>query len=265
MEATSSSVQTSVALVICDWAGSLIDFGSHAPVEVILTLFQERGVPVSIAQAREPMGAAKRDHIAKILAMPEVADRWQTRFGAAPCEADVDALYADFLPLQKEILAKHSVAIPGAAETFKWLHERNIPIGSSTGYTRELMEIVLPIAREQGIDPDYCVTSDVVQRGRPAPDMIHKIMADAGVTDPKLVVKVDDTPVGIAAAKNAGCIAVGLAATGNELGLTLEEFNALEPGDREQRLAKVRKLFEDAQADYVIDSIADLPGLLATI
>ncbi|QDU75926.1 Phosphonoacetaldehyde hydrolase [Bremerella volcania] len=265
MEPTNTAIETSARLVIFDWAGTMIDFGCQAPVEVLLALFEQRGVPVSTAQAREPMGAAKRDHIAAILAMPEVADRWEARFGARPVEADVDAIYADFLPLQKQILSQHAGAIPGAVEVLNQLHEQGIQIGSTTGYTRELMDVLLPFAISQGITPDYVLTSDEVAQGRPAPDMIQKIMSLSGITDPAQVVKVDDTPVGITAGKRAGCVTVALAASGNELGLTQAEFETLSPEERHEKLEPIRVIFREAEADFVIDTIADLPAILPQI
>lgn len=42
-------------------------------------------------------------------------------------------------------------------------------IGSSTGYTQELMEIVAPIAALRGYAPDVMVCADDVPAGRPAP------------------------------------------------------------------------------------------------
>lgn len=265
MESTNTAIQTSARLVVFDWAGTMLDFGSQAPVEVLLALFEQSGVPVTTAQAREPMGAAKRDHIAAILAMPEVAGRWEAKFGAKPVEADVDAIYADFLPLQKQILSQHAEAIPGAVDVLNQLREQSIQIGSTTGYTRELMDVLLPFATRQGIVPDYVLTSDEVPQGRPAPDMIQKIMSLAGITNPAEVVKVDDTPVGIAAGKRAGCVTVALAASGNELGLTQAEFEALSADQRHAKLEPIRAIFHEAQADYVIDTIADLPAILAQI
>ncbi|MBA2113634.1 phosphonoacetaldehyde hydrolase [Bremerella alba] len=265
MVPTNSAIQTSARLVIFDWAGTMIDFGCQAPVEVLLALFQQRGVPVTTAQAREPMGAAKRDHIAAILAIPEVATRWETKFGALPMEADVDAIYADFLPLQKTILSQHAGAIPGAADVLTQLRQQDIQIGSTTGYTRELMDVLLPFAADQGISPDYVITSDEVPQGRPAPDMIQKIMSLSGITDPSQVVKVDDTPVGIAAGKRAGCVTIGVAASGNQLGLTQAEYDALSADQRDALLEPVRAIFREAQADFVIDTLADLPSILAQI
>jgi phosphonoacetaldehyde hydrolase len=259
------SCSTQVKLVIFDWAGTIIDFGCQAPVIVLQRLFDLQGVPITDAEARGPMGVAKRDHIEAILAMSSVHERWADRFGAAPCVADLDRLYHDFLPLQKSILAEYSQPIPGAREVFEQLKAAGITIGSTTGYTRELMEIVVPIAASYGLSPDVVVTSDEVPRGRPAPDMIQKVMRFAEVIDPAEVVKVDDTIVGIEAAANAHCRSVAVIGSGNSLGLTELQYLELTEVERESLSSPVRQQFEQAGADYVIDTVADLMEVLEII
>jgi len=158
-----------ISAVVFDWAGTTIDYGSCAPATVFQEIFLRRGICVTEAQARLPMGAAKRDHIAAIAAMHAVRTQWTDRYGAPPAVADVDALYAEFLPLQREILAQHTELIPGTLETFQWLQTNEVSIGSTTGYTRSLMEVVIPAAHAQGFRPDSIICSDDVRAGRPAP------------------------------------------------------------------------------------------------
>src|SRR5579863_9680182 len=108
-----------LSAVIFDWAGTVVDHGSRAPVAALQEVFAQAGVPVTVAEARLSMGIAKRDHIHAILGLPRVAQAWQLRHGAAPREADVNALYADFLPMQIECLGRFSgviAGVPGTAE-----------------------------------------------------------------------------------------------------------------------------------------------------
>ena len=79
-----------------------------------------------------------------------LASRWANVKGAEATEDDIDRMYNDFLPLQKEVLGQHCDMIPRAVDTFRWCVDHQIRVGSSTGYTRELMEMVLPIARKAG-------------------------------------------------------------------------------------------------------------------
>lgn len=256
---------TRVKLVVFDWAGTIIDFGSQAPVIVLQKLFDLQGVPISIAEARGPMGVAKRDHIEAILGMDAVCERWEGRFGSAPTIADRNRLYEEFLPLQKSIMAEHSQPIRGAREVFERLRSAGITIGSTTGYTRELMGIVVPTAAAYGLSPDIVVTSDEVPRGRPAPDMIQEVMRLAEVTDPAEVVKVDDTIVGIEAAANAHCRSVAVIGSGNSLGLSEQAYLKLSESERESLLSPLRRQFEQAGADFVIDTVADLMEVLEII
>ena len=105
-----------IRAVIFDWAGTTVDYGSRAPTQVFIELLRRRGVAITVAEARGPMGRAKHDHIAALLAMPRVADVWRQVHGTTPGAGDVQRLYAEFLPMQKEALLRHADVIPGVPE-----------------------------------------------------------------------------------------------------------------------------------------------------
>jgi phosphonoacetaldehyde hydrolase len=174
-------------------------------------------------------------------------------------------MYDDFLPLQKEILSQGSSVIPGIPQAIAELRQRGIRIGSTTGYTRELMEIVIPIAAAEGYEADVVVCSDEVSAGRPAPWMNTLAAEKLGVYPFGRIVVVDDTPVGIEAAKNGGMIAVAVSLTGNALGLSEAEIQCLAEPELQKRLLRIEKEFRSIGADYVILSVAELPMLLSRL
>jgi phosphonoacetaldehyde hydrolase len=219
-------------------------------------------VEITADEAREPMGRAKRDHIATVAAGPRVAAAWRERHGSDCSDADIDAMYADFLPLQKQVLSRSSDVIPGVAAAVAELRAMAARIGSSTGYTRELMDVVEPIAAGQGYAPDCTCTADEVAAGRPAP-LLNQLAAERlGVSLSPQVVVVDDTLVGIEAGLRSGCTTIGVSRTGNLLGLTLAETNALSDDELQARLAAITATLLEAGAHHVIESVADLPELL---
>ena len=73
-----------IRAILFDWAGTTVDHGSRAPVEVFLEVFRRAGVEISAAEARGPMGRAKRDHLEALLALPRVAAAWHTQTRPAP-------------------------------------------------------------------------------------------------------------------------------------------------------------------------------------
>ena len=139
--------------VVFDWAGTVIDHGSLAPMGVFVEVFGEFGVAISVEEARIPMGMAKRPHIAAILALPRVAAAWQAAHGQPAGEADIDALYDMFVPRNRAIAAKYADVIPGVAETVRECRALGLKIGSTTGYTRDIMAEILPVAEAQGFAP----------------------------------------------------------------------------------------------------------------
>ncbi|MCH2181072.1 MAG: phosphonoacetaldehyde hydrolase [Mariniblastus sp.] len=265
MEMSQKPNPNTVAAIIFDWAGTMVDYGSRAPATVFQRVFEQEGVPITAGQAREPMGMAKREHIATITQMPEVADRWIEKFGSPASDEDVDRMYHDFLPLQKSVLSDHSDMIPGAVETFRWCLENGIKVGSSTGYTHELMEVVSPLAAAAGYQPEVILCAEDAPQGRPAPWLIFECAKRLGVYPARRIVKVDDTIVGIEAGCNAGTWTVGVTRSGNLVGLSEAEFDALPESDQQQRLADASGAMFDAGADFVIESVKEIPELVDKI
>jgi phosphonoacetaldehyde hydrolase len=69
---------------------------------------------------------------------------------------------------------------------------------------------------------------------------------------------VDDTQPGIEEGKSFGSWTVGVAVSGNTLGLSLEELNAL-PEEEAARLKNAARIkMQEMKPDFVIDSVADL-------
>jgi phosphonoacetaldehyde hydrolase len=245
-------------LVIFDWAGTMVDFGCRAPIAALLEAFGRRGVRLDEPTARADMGKAKADHVRALLARPEVAAAWTAANGAAPCEDDVTALMADLGPLMRDAAAEAAELIPGAAVAVAALRAGGLKVASSTGYTREMMAPVLLKAAEQAYEPDHLVCAGETPQGRPSPLMIYKACAELGVWPLSRVVKVDDAEAGIAEGRAAGCFTVGVSASGNGVGLSRAEFAALEPADRQARLAAAERNLRTAGADLVIETVADL-------
>lgn len=248
--------------VVFDWAGTTIDFGSFAPMGVFVEAFRRFGIETTIEEARGPMGAPKWDHINAMMQLPSVIDQWRERHGAAPATADVDRVYEVFVPMNEEVVADYATLVPGTRQTVDWLRGRGMKIGSTTGYTRSIMERVLPLAAEQGYVPDNLVCADDLPEGRPGPLMMYKCFVDLVVYPPAAVIKVDDTEPGIAEGVAAGCVTVGVALSGNAVGRTPEELSAMSEEEIEPLRAAATDLLKAAGADHVIDTIADLPALV---
>lgn len=263
MRTNGQDERSAIKAVLADLAGTTVDFGSCAPAGAFVELFARHGVKVTTADARGPMGIHKRDHIRTMLDMPGVSEQWSRVHGKAWAEQDLDALYAEFIPMTLEALPRYTQVIPGVVETVDKLHEQGIPIGVSTGYNNEMLDIVLTKAAEGGFVPDAAVCAADVSRGRPAPWMIFRLMESLDACPPSAVIKVGDTIADIEAGLNAGVWTVGVTQTGNLVGLTQAEWNALDQAERQRCTAEAERRFLAAGAHYVLDSFADLPDLIA--
>jgi phosphonoacetaldehyde hydrolase len=251
--------------VVFDWAGTVVDHGSLAPMGVFVEAFAAFGVAITIDEAREPMGIAKRPHVAALLAMPRIGEEWRRVHGHLPAEADVDDVYDVFVPKNIAVAARYADLVPGAAETARSLRALGMKIGTTTGYTREIMNEIAPVAARQGFTPDCIVCTGDAPDGRPTPFLLYRVFLDLAVWPAAACVKVDDTEVGIAEGLNAGSWTVGVSVTGNVFGLSLADTNALPAAEFQTRRAAAAGRLAAAGAHYVIDGVADLMPIVAQI
>ncbi len=251
--------------VVLDWAGTTVDYGCMAPVATFMQAFEETGVPITVAEARAPMGMPKWQHIQAITRDEAVAARWAAVHGKRPDDSDVDTLYQRFLPLQVQTVEQHSDMIPGVIETIAALRGRGMAIASTTGYPREVMDVVLRVAKEQGYEPDATVCAGDTPAGRPGPFMALQALIKLSISPVEAVVKIGDTVVDIEEGLNGGMWSVGVSVTGNEVGLSAGEYAAL-PVDKQRRLAAVAtERLAAAGAHYVVDSLGDVLPVLDLI
>lgn len=115
------------------------------------------------------------------------------------------------------------------------LHEKKHQIGLTTGFAREIVDIIVSAMRWDSGIIDTVVAGDEVEHGRPEPDQILAVMEKLGVTDKSAVISSGDTEADVRSAQAAGVTSVGVL-TGH---LTREQFESL-------------------GADHVLDSSANL-------
>lgn len=238
-----------VTAVILDWAGTTVDHGSLAPVRTLQKLFAARGIQVTEEEARRDMGIHKKDHIRALL---------RAKTGGPPDESEVEGFFAEFIPMQMDCLAAYSAVIEGVPETVGRLRARGIQIGSTTGYTRPMLDLLLARAASQGYSPDCALCPDDTIAGRPWPWMCYLNAIRLRTYPMHTMIKIGDTVSDIEEGLNAGMWTVGIARTGNMIGLTADEFAALPPAEQAGRLETARRKLREAGAHYVIDSVSGL-------
>lgn len=244
-----------IKAVIFDWAGTTIDYGCFAPVKGFIDGFKSIGIDISNEMARKPMGLLKLDHTRAIAAMlPEPISEEQIMKAYKTFE---ETLFAN--------IEQHCDIKDYVIETVAALRTQGIKIGSTTGYTSEMMGRILQKVADRGYSPDFWISADRTAKGRPYPYMIWNNLMEFGISDPREAVKVGDTVADIAEGKNADCWTVGIIMGSSELGLTRDEVSALPESELESRKALVRAAYYKAGADYIIDDMNELSDIIADI
>lgn len=254
--------------VVLDWSGTTVDRYVIAPAEVFCDVFKKYGVTISMPEARQPMGLRKDMHIAQILRMPRVKDEWRKIYGRHPTKEDADTMFQDFVPLQLNVLEKYSTLLPGVANITDILrNDYNLKIGLSTGFTREMVDVLLENTKDCGFVPDATVAGDDVPNGvRPKPFMVYENMAQLDIHPIQSVLKVDDTVGGVGEGLEAGCWTAAVARYSNYMDIdSLEHEASLTVDEIEERLRRSTEILRGSGAHYVVDDLQDLPAVIDDI
>ena len=251
-----------IECIICDWAGTAVDYGCFAPVAAFIESFNEIGVPVTAAETRAYMGLTKIEEVRALFNIERVKAAFREKYGRDYNEDDVQARYKAFQRVLMATLADYATPIPGVVETVEALRAAGIKIGSTTGYTDEMMDVVIPAAAKAGYKVDNCVTSDHLPAGRPCPYMVYQNMIDLAVPSVDCVVKYGDTIADIREGVNAKVWTVGVIMGSNELALTQEEVAAMPAAELEALKEEVRRRMLEVGAHYVVDDITELPAVI---
>lgn len=249
--------------IIFDWAGTTVDYGCFAPVRAFIEAFGHYGITPTLEEVRKPMGMLKIDHVRTMLSMDRISRAWEEKYQRPWTEEDVKKVYLLSESSILEIVKNYAAPKPYVVQTVNTLREMGLKIGSTTGYTDEMMALVVPEAGAMGYKPDCWFSPDSTgQKGRPYPYMVFRNMEKLGLMDVSRVMKVGDTVSDIKEGKNAGLVSVGVIEGSSVMGLTQEEYDALTAEEKTKACERVKKIYLDAGADAVIQ---DIRGVLELV
>lgn len=258
-------LKNSVEAIVFDWAGTTVDYGCQAPMKVFAEIFNERGITITTEEIKAPMGLSKWDHIHELCQLESIQTQWRELYGQAPEKKEVDELYARFEPLLFANLRSFSRPIDGVVDVVSTLRDQGIKIGSTSGYTKEMLDVVADEAAKHGYIPDIRVTSEKVGKGRPYPFMCFENAIQLEIDGMYKMVKVGDTVSDIKEGISAGMWSVGVILGSNLLGFSENELKETDENVIQQKIETVREKFYRAGAHFVLTSIEELPRCIDEI
>ena len=217
-------------LAIFDIAGTIIE--DHGEViRAFSCALNKSRIPFTEAELKRWKGASKR----------EVIRHFVGQLGANTDQTGlVESTYLCFRTELESLYAQRITQVPGAAETFAWCRQHGLQIATTTGFYREVSDLILEKTGWRDVFAANISSSDVRQ-GRPAPYMIFRAMEATGVQDVKQVVNIGDTPLDLQSAHNAGVRGIVGVLTG----------------------AHDQESLQREPHTHIIASIAELPALIA--
>lgn len=210
----------SVKLVVFDLAGTTVKDNNDVS-KAFQSALEKYGYTVPLEMINPIMGYEKNEAITKMLHTHEPD---QSRITSSL----VSVIHKEFVAqmIRHYQFADDIESLPEVEDTFRALHDMDIQIGINTGFSRDIADAIVNRLqwREHGLI-DYLVGSDEVERGRPYPFMIEKMMHEGGIDHADEVVKVGDTEVDVREGQNTGCLYVIGITTGAFTREELEKYN----------------------------------------
>lgn len=203
---------STIKLAVCDMAGTTVKDDREVE-QCFFGAAGRTGLSASSEQLTNMMGWPKKLVFQTL---------WREQIGKDHPDylANVETSFAAF----KDILETHYQTQPvepteGCLELFSWLKSQGIKIALTTGFYREVTDIILGrLGWNQGLNSEYLGSeASIIQasvtpseifntEGRPAPYMVQKAMYKLSVVDPKTVVNIGDTPSDLESGINASCL-----------------------------------------------------------
>ncbi|MGL4572459.1 MAG: phosphonoacetaldehyde hydrolase [Clostridium sp.] len=251
--------------IVVDWAGTMVDYGCMAPLNVFVKVFKDRGITISNEEARGPMGLKKIDHIRELSKLQTVKEQFRELYGREVFEEDVVELYSNFEPQLLSILRDYTEPIDGALDLVNFVRTNGLKVGSTSGYTKNMMEIVKVEAKNRGYAPDYIVAADELKEARPYPYMIYINAMELKMYPLCNVVKIGDTISDVLEGKNAGTWTIAILKGGSEVGMSIDKVETLPLNIQEDKINKAKESFKKVRPDYIVESLKDVVSVLKEI
>ena len=248
---------------IFDLGGTIVDRYSMSTFNALHRAFTKYRLPIRDNLIYNDMGLEKTEHIHKILFDPHISRSFLKQYHEYPDTDDTYMILNEFNKIQKESLKDIDI-IPETKDIIDYLRERNILVGVTTGFDKEITDIIINQLDKNDIKIDKYVSSSCLDApSRPYPHMINHIMKDFKIDNPYEVIKLDDTIIGIKEGKMASTWTAGIARWSTNMKIkTKDEFNDLSLFEQDKRLNESREILKSSESNYVLDTLDELPEII---
>ena len=246
---------------IFDLGGTIVDKYSLSPLLSLQKAFSLKKIYIPNKLIIQGMGKHKYEHIYYLCNKNIINTQFRIHNDRDISSVDMESIFNDFNDIQTQHMKLYLNIIPETYIIMKYLQENDIKVGITTGFNKNQMNIAVDKLKYNHIKIDSHTSSDYAYR--PLPYMIKSNMNNLQIDDPKQVIKIDDTCVGIQEGINAGCYTVGVARW--SVNMDMFSLDALTKDDINHKLIESRRRLKEGGADFVIDTLDELPSIIKTI
>jgi len=249
-----------IKLIIFDISGTLIDHGSLATVYTFQKVFKNHNLKIHPELIIKDMGINKDKHIKKILSHPYISKQLKNNINNK--KEIYNNLKKKFNKILKDEVENKFDYISGFNNLIKYIRDKNILIGITTGYPRSILDyILIRFKEDKNFKPDFAVSASDVKRGRPYNDMVIKILKRLKIKKFNTI-KIDDSISGILEGKNSGVKTIGLTLSGIHYLKTRNLRKKVSKRIQDKNHFIIKKKFKKVKTDFIVRDIGEIKNLL---
>ena len=248
---------------IFDLGGTIVDRYSLTSLLSLEKLFKNHNLLLKKDLFFTDIGENKLSYMHLITENSLLMNSFKEKYGSSP-DIRIHDLYEQFNELHYQTLNKSLDIIPETKNTINYLQSQGILTAVTTSFNKKTTDLIRDKLETNDIFIDHYISSSCLDRPvRPYPHMIHKIMNEFNIHNPKSVIKIDDTVVGIEEGKNAKCWTIAVARWSINMKInTIRDAYGL-PKDRiNDKVKECRKILDETDADFVVDTLSEIHDII---
>jgi len=254
--------------VIFDLSGTIIDHGCFGHINPFIETFKSRHIIITENDIRKDTGLSLTHHITALCKTKKVKKPWLEKYGKQITIDDINEIKSEIEEKMIANIDQHHNVINKVVKTLKVIRDLGIKVVLTTEYNLNIADLLFYKIKKAGGKADAFISlSDIpnIDEARPYPWMCYRALLELKEYPLCSFVKVGDTFYDIQEGINAGMWTVGVAKTGNLLGMT--EKTLKEKGQKkiEKRVNKIYHIMKTAGANYVVDSVHDIVWVIDEI
>jgi phosphonoacetaldehyde hydrolase len=246
--------------VIFGLPGIFVDYGRRVSISAYTEVFKKLGIQsITPKNIKNNMGIEVREHVKQLLLEPNILSEYLKIYECVPTEYLYDMLTQKINSKLMPDIFNYSYITSGSVELTQWLHRKNIKVGITSEYNKDITDYIVKELKFKGVHIDAYVAVDEVRISKPAPWQAKFLMQNLDVDHNTTTgIKIGDTVPDIIEAKKIGFTSCNTILSSGYMGFCNYQLKHVPREFINYRHLEIRRDFDAYQCNMYVKDIDEL-------